>query len=114
MPKGQLTTEQRLTQNVARLKTLNAKLRNRVAELETANAGLQQQLNTQAIQIAELQTMVFGKKRQHPTGTPSTNYNLPAAPKPPRTKDSYSRPLPPASAITKTTGVPVGACRSWW
>lgn len=111
MPKGQLTKEQRLTQNVSRLKTLNAKLRDTVSEQAATIRDLEKRLDTQAIQIAELQTMVFGKKRKPPTGTPSTNYNLPLASKPPRTKDSYRRPLPPTSAITGTTNVPAGACR---
>lgn len=102
--KGQLSTEQRLRQNVARLKTTNARLRQRVAELEGVVATQQKQLETQAIQIAELQTMVFGKKKKPPMGgTPIA----PVIPKLPRTKDSYHRPIPPASAVTQEVVVPL-------
>lgn len=108
MPKGQLTTEQRLRQNVARLKTTNAKLRAKVAELETTVAFQQAQIDTFKIQIAELQTMVFGKRRQPPTSGSSSD--RPSAPKTPRTKDSYRRPLPSANDITATTNCPVSSC----
>lgn len=106
--KGQLNTEQRLRQNVARLKTTNARLRHRVVELENIVVTQQKQLETQAIQIAELQTMVFGKKKRPPMGgTPVVS----APPKPPRSKDSYRRPLPPAAAITSEMSVSLpGTC----
>jgi transposase len=104
--KGQLNTEQRLRQNVARLKTTNARLRSRVSELETTVTTQQQRLETQAIQIAELQTMVFGKKRKPPAGT--AVLALPSVvSKISRTKDSYRRPLPPATAITNEIAVPL-------
>lgn len=81
-----------------------------VAAHETTIAYQQKQLDTQAIQIAELQTMVFGKKRKPPTGNAATtSYDIPSAPKPPRTKDSYRRPLPSA-AITATEPCPVALC----
>lgn len=73
-----------------------------VAKLAEAESKLQ----TQAIQIAELQTMVFGKKRKPPRGTfapavePTT---LPTK----RTVASYRRPIPPATAITATEHVPL-------
>src|SRR5450756_1276156 len=71
----------------------------RIAELEVVVADQGQQLDTFKIQIAELQTMVFGKKRKPPTGNATaTGHDLPAAPKPPRTKDSYRRPLPTTTA----------------
>lgn len=111
MPKGQLTTEQRLKQNVARLKTTNAKLRVREIEREAVVAELRAQIDTLKIQMAELQTMVFGKNRRPPTGTSGPESNVPAAPKPPRTKNSYRRPLPPANAITSTTQCPVSRCQ---
>src|SRR5476649_2735282 len=111
MPKGQLTTEQRLKQNVARLKTINAKLRVRDTEREAVVVELRAQIDTLKIQMVELQTMVFGKNRRPPTGTSGPESNVPLAPKSPRTKNSYRRPLPPASAITTTTQCPVSRCQ---
>ncbi len=81
-----------------------------VAAHEATIARQQQQLDTQAIQIAELQTMVFGKKRQPPMGTSGSGKDLPPTPKPQRTKDSYRRPLPSVGTITATEHCPVSAC----
>lgn len=67
-------------------------------QLKTLVAELQQQNKTQAIQIAELQTIVFGRKRKPPTGQ-----HIPELPKLavlPRNRDSFRRPIPPANAIT--------------
>jgi transposase len=80
-----------------------------VSRLEAVTVAQQTQLNTQAIRIAELQTMVFGKRREPPTGTP-TGKDLPPTPKPPRTKDSYRRPLPSTASITATAHCPVSTC----
>lgn len=64
----------------------------------------------QAIQIAELQTMVFGKKKWPPTGgTPAEIPESFVTLKQPRSKGSYRRPLPPASAVTKEVAVPLPA-----
>lgn len=52
MPKGQLTTEQRLIQNVSRLKTTNARLRAKVVELEETVG--QQQAIIQTLQYPNL------------------------------------------------------------
>ncbi|MGH7238466.1 MAG: IS66 family transposase, partial [Candidatus Saccharimonadales bacterium] len=68
-------------------------------------AELQGKLDTQAIQIAELQTMVFGRKRKPPTG-----HYVPDLPKEdpnPRDKSSYRRPTPPAHAVTHEEPVPL-------
>src|SRR5487761_627613 len=74
-------------------------------QLKQENQELRQLLNqaleqnkTQAIQIAELQTMVFGKKKKPPTGTVVPVLHASASV--PRTKDSYRRPIPPASGVT--------------
>lgn len=74
-------------------------------QLKATVAEQQQTIETLKIQIAELQTMVFGKKRQPPTG-----HHLPEPPKPvmpPRGKNSYRRPVPPAHAITAEKPVPL-------
>ena len=74
-------------------------------ELRKLVDAQQTQLATQAIQIAELQTMVFGKKRKPPTGHYVPEPLKPAIP--PRTKASYRRPVPPAHAITAEESVPL-------
>lgn len=83
----------------------------RITELEANDVKQQQIIETLLIQVAELQTMVFGKKKRPPTGgTPLSKDKLFTAQKPPRTKDSYRRPLPPATAITTTEVVQVDRC----
>lgn len=87
-------------------KRLYFELKDKFDDLKAENKQLKQELRdqrhyfeaiveTQAAQIAELQTMVFGRK---PGG------GLPAKAvkkvRQPRAKSSYRRPLPPASAIT--------------
>lgn len=98
--------------NYKRLYTdLKAKYDQVTAHLQQENQELRQLLEqaleqnkTQAIQIAELQTMVFGKKKRPPTGgTPVAT----ASSKPPRTKDSYHRPIPSAEAIAAEVIVPL-------
>lgn len=83
-------------------------------ELKAENKELRQLLQqaldqnqTQAIQIAELQQMVFGKKKKPPTGTVVPV--LSELPKQARTKASYRRPIPPATAITDEVAMPLPA-----
>jgi hypothetical protein len=72
-------------------------------QLKQENQELRQLLNqaleqnkTQAIQIAELQTMIFGKKKRPPAGgMPVPKDEVLTNPKVARTKDSYRRPVPP-------------------
>ncbi len=118
MSRKKLTSSEvtrRLTE-LRNLQTLHRRDRQQVSDLTEAlnlvtyqRDELQQQVANLQIQIAELQTMVFGKKRRPPTGTPAVRDNN-AGPRPARTKNSYRRPLPPASAITATELVPVGYC----
>jgi transposase len=91
----------------AQLKVSFDKLRAEHKQCPVKLAALQAKLDTQAIQIAELQTMVFGKKRRPPRGTPVPPDPLFAAAHVTRTADSYRRPVPPASAITDTVLVPL-------
>lgn len=79
-------------------------------QLKQENQELRQLLNqaleqnkTQAIQIAELQSMVFGKKKKPPTGTVVPVLHAPVSV--PRTKASYRRTIPPASAVTAEVAV---------
>lgn len=68
-------------------------------------------IDAQAIRIAELEAMVFGKKKRPPTGTPAPKDEVVTNPKVARTKGSYRRPLPPVTAITATELVPVDRCQ---
>lgn len=88
-------------------KRLYFELKDKYDDLKRENKQLKQELTnqrhyfesiveTQAAQIAELQTMVFGRK---PKGGLKDKVRT-AVVKQPRTNDSYRRPLPPASAIT--------------
>lgn len=89
------------------LRKLHAHDRQQITELKTENKGLKQELinqrqyfesivETQAAQIAELQTMVFGRK---PKGGLKPDVKT-TVPRLPRTNGSYRRPIPPAHAIT--------------
>lgn len=73
-------------------------------QCEKRLAEQQAAIDTLKVQIAELQTMVFGKKRK-----PSAGHHAPVTvvPSLPRTKDSYRRPVPPATAITGEEAVPL-------
>ena len=96
------------------LRTLHTHDQKQIAELKTDNQELRQLLNqaleqnkTQAMQIAELQTMVFGRKKRPPMGgTPIGSDSSPVEKKS-RSKDSYRRPMPPMSAITSEVVVPL-------
>jgi transposase len=96
------------------LRSLHAHDRKQITELRTDNQELRQLLTqaleqnkTQAIQIAELQTMVFGKKKRPPMGGTPIGADLTAEAKKVRSKDSYRRPIPPASAVTKEVALPL-------
>lgn len=91
---------------IAALKADNKALRAENAELRQLLTAAQAQIQTQAIQIAELQTMVFGKKQKRPpTGTVVPV--LPTEPLPARSAASYRRPLPPAHSVTKEVVIPL-------
>ncbi len=87
----------------------NRKLKERVAFLESAYAE-QQKINADLrLQLEELRTMIFGRKRKKdddhddvPPVRTSTSQ--------PRTPQSYKRPMPKESEITETKNHPVDAC----
>lgn len=86
---------------------LKAKHDKVTAELKAENQELRQLLNqaleqnkSQAIQIAELQAMVFGKKKRPPMGGTPIGTDPNSLVKQARTKASYRRPVPPATAVT--------------
>lgn len=84
----------------------NKKLKERVAFLESAYAG-QQTINAELrLQMEELRTMVFGKKRKKADRDIDDNPPQSAS----RTADSYKRPLPKESDVTETKDHPIDAC----
>jgi hypothetical protein len=98
------------------LKALHMRDRARIATLETENKQLKAELatqrqhfelliETQAAQIAELQTIVFGRKPSG--GKPAA---LPKRDKVIRAAASYRRPIPPASAITHEQRYTTDSC----
>jgi transposase len=112
MPKGQLSEVQRLRQVNSNLKTQNAKLRLRVAELEAVVAVQAATIEKLQIQIAELQAMIFGKKKppRPPASGSDSGCSDDIQPKQPRSKNSYHRPVPPPEVVTSTIQIPAGVC----
>lgn len=80
------------------LQVENRTLKVRIKELEQRDSEKEARLTDLQYQLSELKTMVFKKKRQvneileDDDDTP---------PKPPRTKESYQRPVPKDSDVTK-------------
>jgi IS1 family transposase len=90
---------------ITALKADNKALRAEVTELRQLLAEAHAHIQNQAIQIAELQTMVFGKRKRPSTGVPVPA--LPTEPVPMRRAVSYRRPVPPATAITSQVSIPL-------
>jgi hypothetical protein len=94
------------------LRTLHANDRKQILELKTDNKAvradnteLRQMVATLQIQVAELQTMVFGKKKRPPMGGTPIGITSTTEAKKVRSKDSYRRPVPPATTITSEVTV---------
>jgi transposase len=119
MPYGKKLTDTEIAARMTELRNLRKlhahdrkqivalKLRVKTLEQEKADdrAYFESLIQKQAIQIAELQTVVFGRKKRGPMGgTPIATGPLV---KQARTKASYRRPLPPASAVTSEVAVPL-------
>lgn len=82
-----------------------------IANQAEQNKLLEEMVKTQSIRIAELETMVFGKKKKPPIGTPPKDQDKPSVPpKSPRTKDSFKRTIPKAEAVTETIPLNVDHC----
>jgi len=99
------------------LRRLHANDRKQIIELKADNKQLKQMLldqklyfesiiESQNARITELETMVFGRK-----GKPRSGGNQNKLAKIPRNKDSYRRPLPPASAVTTEEHYSINACK---
>ncbi len=123
MPYGKKLTDTEVAARMVELRNLRrlhahdrkqiTALKLRVKTLEREKAGdrvyFEALIQKQAIQIAELQTMVFGKKQQPPMGGTPIGSELFSSAKVARTKASYRRPIPPASAVTAEVALPLPA-----
>ena len=88
------------------------KLQNQQIERQEEADRLRDELiAAQSIRIAELESMIFGKKKKPPIGTPPKDQDKPTPPpKPPRNKDSFKRTIPKAEAVTETIDLAVAHC----
>jgi transposase len=82
-----------------------------IEKLQDLATRQQELLDAQAIRIAELETIVFGKKKRPPTIPPSSE-SIPATPpKPPRSKDSFKRAVPSDEVVTDSVLLSVDHCQ---
>lgn len=88
-------------QRVETLETENKNLKLRVSVLEAENKDLKYQLSDIKYQLAELQTIIFKKKVR---SKEISSFDDDHDPKPqlPRSTESYKRPIPKDSEVTKT------------
>lgn len=94
------------------LRSLHANDRKQVAKLNAENKELRallhealRKIDAQNIRIAELETMVFGKKKRPPTGRAVAP--LQKVYVVPRASTSYRRPIPSDASVTETVVVPL-------
>jgi transposase len=112
MSKGIITIEQRQRQVISRLKKENQKLRNRVFELEKENKDLREKLENVLLHLAELEEIIFGKKKKKkdndkydkPNSAGSSNGGNH------RDRSSYSRPAPTKEEVTDIEEHKIGNC----
>lgn len=89
----------------------NKQLNRRVTALEKENAVLKSTMEDLKLQIEELRTIVFGRKRKKEenndhTDIPPIQMNT----SPPRTKESYKRRMPQEDEITETKDHAIDVC----
>lgn len=82
------------------LRDENRALKKEVASLKLVAAEQQKTINDMKLQIEELRTMVFGKKKPPKQRDDSDNFNPPTE-KIQRTPDSYKRPTPGDEHVTE-------------
>ena len=105
--RGHLSVEARLRQSNTRLKNENKKLRERIKDLEEKDRIKDQLIETLTLQVKELQTIVFGKKKNKGGG--SNDFFDPSTKKP-RTKESFRRAVPQEDEIAKEEIFNINAC----
>lgn len=79
----------------------------RISVLETTILAQQKTIEDLKLQIEELRTMVFGRKKQKPIDDDDL---LPPKEKVERTSDSYKRPIPKDAEVTETKIHPMNKC----
>ena len=104
----QLTVEARLRQSNTRLKNENNKLRIENRFLKNRVSELENQVETLALQVKELQTIIFGKKKDK-NGIGGINITD-LSPKKPRDNASFRRAVPREDEITKKESFNIDAC----
>jgi transposase len=86
----------------------NKQLRSMLAEQKAYFESL---IETQNARIAELETMVFGRKPKDRADRSGGDTKPPKPPKVSRGSDSYRRPVPPDESITGETHHSISACK---
>jgi hypothetical protein len=99
------------------VKEQNRLLREKITLLEQTISTYEQLKESLSIRIAELERMVFGRKKNKKDKTPpddisgsDSDTGNQQSSKPSRPKDSYRRPTPPDEAVTDEEYVPVSEC----
>ena len=89
----------------------NKGLRARVLELETIVSSQQKTIEDLKLQMEELRSIIFGKKRkkEEDNDNPDDDLTLPKE-KTERTADSYKRPIPKGEEVTETKDHPSNEC----
>lgn len=113
MSKGIITTEQRQKQAISRLINENGKLREKVAELEKENVNLRQKLENILLRMAELEEIIFGKKKRRDDNQDDDNAGANEGDQNggnSRGKSSYCRPVPAREDVTETEEHKIDNC----
>ena len=103
-----LYESQRVT--IVRLRTENKELKARIRILEARDKEKDKIIDDLKLQIAELRTIVFGKKRNVKGEGDEEGGATNPLPRAPRSKESYKRKLPHESEVTETKEYPIDAC----
>jgi hypothetical protein len=102
-----LYTDQTVT--VRKLRAENKQLKLQITDI---TAKFEHIMETQAARITELETMVFGRKKQPRSGNDNNNdNNNQSIPKPPRNASSFRRDLPPEDEITNEEHYSIDICK---
>ena len=112
MPRGQLTTEDRLRIQITRLKIINQHYKIRIQALERRVSEQDRIIETLKLQIEELQRLIFGKSRRP---APEDEYKVEYSNKDKtkamqRSSKSYRRSIPKENEITSKKRYSIKKC----
>lgn len=102
---GKISIEARQRGIITRLINENKKLREENKFLKERVKTLEAQIENMSLQIEELQTIIFGKKKNK-----GGNSGVSDLSKKPRTKDSFRRAVPSENEITNEVNISINAC----